>query len=733
VTVAAAGEPIPAGTLPDVGELTDAWLAALPGTSYVAMSRDDLRTHLLDLTTALCRAMTTDQFDAEGPRAVGQALVAAHFTAPAVLDHSIRALGAALAGPDPTVVTTGRLLAVLGAFTSGYADALQERTRLEQEHLSAAALAAHALVEDARTTSEARFRAVFTDAAVGIGITDVDGRVVEVNRALCELFGYTREEFTSQSVFSFAHPEDDPGHWSGVKEMLAGAVDHTRHEKAYFRRDGTSIWADVVLTLVRTPDGAPLFMVGMVQNITERRRLQDRLRHEAEHDPLTGLPNRTVFFEYLEKGLAHPDGHLAVCYLDLDGFKAVNDTLGHDVGDALLRTVAHRLAAELHGHLVARIGGDEFVVLIRDGDGPGGVVDHDALHHYAHAALDAVRRPVRLGGHDIRVSAGVGVVSSADLTERPDSDIPSRAAELMKAADTTLYWAKRAGRDHVAHFDPLRHDADIDRLATSARMPRALADGEFVVEYQPLVRLSDRRMVGVEALVRWDLPDGTRLGPDTFIPLAEETGLIVPLGLWVLEQACRQAAQWRRGDPGSDIYLSVNIAARQVREPDIVAAVARILDETGWPPHALQLELTESDVMGPSPESLETLHTLAAMGVRIAIDDFGTGYSNLAYLRRLPVHTLKLAGSFVTGQHGPNTDAVDVEVAGLLIRLAHVLGLTVVAESVETAEQLHQLWALGCDTGQGHYFAPAVGGHLIPALLHGPVGPVRGHDGQQGP
>jgi diguanylate cyclase (GGDEF)-like protein/PAS domain S-box-containing protein len=697
------------GSLPDVDRLAGDWLDSLPD----GVAGPDQRRRLLALAGTLRDAVVTEPFDPARPRQVGRDLVSAGVTRPSALDATVRTLGDA--GPT---IGHARMFTVVGALTSAYAEALRDHTRSEQDHLGAAALAAHALAEDARHTSEARFHAVFTESAVGIGISDVDGRVLEVNRALCDLFGYSPEELTERSAFSFVHPDDDPAYWAEVKDLLAGEVDHVRREKAYVRRDGTSVWADVELTLVRASDGSPRFMVGMLQDITERRRLQDRLRHQAEHDPLTGLPNRTVFFEHLEEELAQPDRHLAVCYLDLDGFKAVNDTLGHDVGDALLRTVAHRLASELDEHLVARMGGDEFVILVRSPGGP------EHVHRCALAALAAVRRPVRLAGHDIRVSAGVGVVHSSDLTEPAHGvDIPSRAAELMKAADTTLYRAKHDGRDRVAHFDAHRHHSDIGRLATSARMPLALASGEFVVEYQPLVRLPDQRMVGVEALVRWNLPDGTRVGPDVFIPLAEESGLIVPLGQWVLEQACRDAVRWRDADPEAALYLSVNIAARQIREPGVVAEVSRILEQTGWPADALQLELTESDLMGPTPESLETLNALADMGVRIAIDDFGTGYSNLAYLRRLPVHTLKLAGSFVTGQHGPHTDTVDVEVAGLLIRLAHVLGLGVVAESVETADQLDQLRALGCDTGQGYYFAPALAADAIPGMLHRPVGP----------
>jgi EAL domain-containing protein (putative c-di-GMP-specific phosphodiesterase class I) len=347
-----------------------------------------------------------------------------------------------------------------------------------------------------------------------------------------------------------------------------------------------------------------------------------------------------------------------------------------------------------------------------------------------------------VGPHRIVVSASVGVAAQGDGG--------SGSADLMKAADTTLQWAKKDGRNRMARFDAERHRAAVARFELSARMPGALEAGEFVVDYQPLVRLADERVVGVEALVRWQQPDGDRVGPDVFIPVAEETGLIVPLGRWVLAETCRQAVRWRAENPGTELFVSVNVAARQVREPGIVEDVACILADTGWPAHALQLELTESDLMGTTAEPLEALHTLAAMGVRIAIDDFGTGYSNLAYLRTLPVHGLKLAGPFVTGRlpapdgtpssnitgsnitrsnitcgdilDSDNSDEVDLEVLALLIELAHTLGLSVTAEVVETSVQMERLRKLGCDTGQGWYFAPAVAASAVPALLRGPVG-----------
>ena len=304
-------------------------------------------------------------------------------------------------------------------------------------------------------------------------------------------------------------------------------------------------------------------------------------------------------------------------------------------------------------------------------------------------------------------------------------------AELMKAADTTLYRAKKDGRDRYALFDPERHRAEIGRFALSAKMPDALAGGEFVVLYQPLVRLEDQRLVGVEALVRWRQPDGGLLGPDAFVPLAEETGFIVALGRWVLAQACRQATAWWPARSGpAPLFMSVNLAARQVSDPTIVADVERILRDTGWPAESLQLELTETAAMSTSGDPLRTLHTFADMGVWLAVDDFGTGWSNLAYLRELPVHVLKLAGPFVSGRgwrEGARCapDAIDVEVLAHVVRLAHTLGLSVTAEHVETATQVELLRTLGCDVGQGYFFAPAAEADTISAMLRGgPLGQV---------
>lgn len=451
----------------------------------------------------------------------------------------------------------------------------------------------------------------------------------------------------------------------------------------------------------------------MIEDITERYELQQRLRFQALHDPLTGLPNRTLFFETLGRVLdtAGVGQRVGVCFLDLDGFKAINDSLGHDLGDRLLVMIGRRLAACVadHGHLVARMGGDEFVILVDGGN------DTDDAVAVAEAALAAVAAPVHVGEHQLAVSASVGIVQC------PASE--TSASELMKAADTTLYWAKAAGRGRWAVYDPERGARDIARSALVAGLPAALDRGEFVLHYQPIVSLLEGTMLAVEALVRWEHPELGLIGPDRFIGLAEETGLIVRLGEWVLRRACADAERWRREFPEARLVVSVNLAARQADEPAIVDTVADALQTSGLPAGLLQLELTESAVMGSAGEPLRSLHRLAALGVRLAVDDFGTGYSNLAYLRRLPIHCLKLAGPFVEGIRADGADVAadhrDERIVDALVRLAHALELWVTAEAVETDVQAERLRALRCDTGQGRYFGAPAPADAITARLRG--------------
>jgi diguanylate cyclase (GGDEF)-like protein len=469
------------------------------------------------------------------------------------------------------------------------------------------------------------------------------------------------------------------------------------------------VYTEMTLSLLRDGDGQPRYTVAMIQDVTDRRRLHARLRHEARHDPLTGLPNRQLFLERMNELFAGADRdrRVGLCYLDLDEFKVVNDTLGHDLGDRLLAAIARRLEAAVSplGHVVARIGGDEFVVLVTDSTGTDQVVE------VAQAVLDAVAAPVRIGAQDLTVAASVGVV------ERAVRD--SGVEDMMKAADTTLFWAKSAGGQRWALFDAERHAREVTRYTLSTTMPAALQRGEFVVEYQPLVRLSDRALLGVEALVRWQHPIFGRLLPDQFIEVAEASGLIVPLGRWVLAEACRQARRWQC-DHGRDLVVSVNLAVRQIHQPDLAGTVRAVLDETGLDPGLLQLELTESAAMETTGEPMLALRALAAMGIQIAIDDFGTGYSNFAYLCDLPVHTLKLAARFVDGLRDlRRSDPARSRIVAALVGLAHGLGLSATAEGVETAEQAAWLCDLGCDSGQGWLFGRPVPPEEIGLLLGG--------------
>ncbi|WP_405592634.1 EAL domain-containing protein [Streptomyces sp. NBC_01190] len=539
-----------------------------------------------------------------------------------------------------------------------------------------------------------------------------DGSVLAANTALGSLLGNSPESMTSIGADALLGLTGDPHAGAAFHEVLTGRRENLRCTRRIGRPDGSTVRAEI--TLART-GARPLLLT--VEDVGERDGLREQVRHLRMHDPVTLLPNRALFFERLADACdrapggrggrtAVACGRIGLCYLDLDGFKAVNDTLGHRIGDELLAAVAGRLlvCAEPGGHLVARLGGDEFALLLRDSTGTGQAT---AL---AERVLAALQRPFDIAGHRLAVSASIGVV------EREAAG--TSATGLMQAADTTLYWAKADGKARWTLFDPERNEHRMTRQALSSTLRQAVERGEFVLDYQPLVALDSGELRGVEALVRWQHPRFGRLAPNRFIGLAEEDGSIVQLGRWVLAEACRQARAWQRAHPATPLVVSVNVAVRQVWDSDLVADVAAILRETGLPASLLQLELTESAVMGSAGRPLQALHALDEMGVRIAIDDFGTGYSNLAYMSRLPVSALKLDGSFVQGfRSDEHPNPADETIVEALVDLAHRLGLTVTAECVENAEQAERLRRIGCDTGQGWHYSRPVEPEAISRLL----------------
>ncbi len=698
--------------------LARAWAEAVTGTSYVPMGMGELVEYLRGLTDRLADALLVPTFDPAVAQRIGVDLISAHFTSPESLSRTIAVLGELLPGlvGDQVGDAAARISRLTGSLAAGYAGALRERTLEEQEAISRAMLVARRAAEQKLAASEARFRAMFTEAAIGIGIGDLDGNILHANRSLLQMFGYSAEEFRRRNVVEMVHPEDAAGIWQNYEQLVHGERDYFRAEKRFFQASGEVIWTHLTVSLVRDEAGAPAYQVAMLEDVSERQRLQSRLEHQAFHDSLTRLPNRALFSERLARVFAQPAGErrIGLCYLDLDGFKAVNDSLGHDVGDQLLVAVAARLARCCgSGQLVARMGGDEFVILIEDSAGLDEVIT------LAEEILAALAPPMQIGIHQLVVSASIGII------EQPVAE--AGAAELMQAADITQYWAKKDGKGRYAVFDPRRNAGEIARFTLSATMPAAVDRDEFHVDYQPLVDLADGTLRGVEALVRWRHPTYGLLGPDRFIGLAEETGVIVPLGRWVLARACEQARHWRDDFGDATPFVSVNLAPRQLHERGLVADVADILADTGLEPAALQLELTERAVMSDEGGPLKALTELHDMGVRIVIDDFGTGYSNLAYLRRLPVHGLKLDRSFAQGlRPGEDADPTDERIVATLITLAHALALTVTAEGVEIAAQVERLRALCCDFGQGWFFAPPGPPEQIAAILRAttPLGTV---------
>ncbi|ALV35507.1 EAL domain-containing protein [Streptomyces sp. CdTB01] len=578
------------------------------------------------------------------------------------------------------------------------------------------------LDRSAVTESDHIYRSVFADAPLPMAVVDREGLVVSANDGLGALLGSPPATLVGRIAADLVDLASDARTWHAYREVLRGREARLRCTRRLKHPDGRSVWAQVAVHPLPAPaDGLLL----SVTDISAQRELQGRLRHLQMHDPVTRLPNRTLFFERLTAALeagAYEDGgtgRIGLCYLDLDGFKAINDTLGHRVGDRLLAAVAERLTrcadeagyARASAPLVARLGGDEFALLVEDSTGT------DQLAELAESVLKAVQAPFDLADRRLSVSASIGVVERHAAGTTPTA--------LMQAADTTLYWAKADGKARWTLFDPERNAHRMTRQALASTLRPAIERGEFVLEYQPLVGMEDGRLRGVEALVRWNHPQFGVLTPNRFIGLAEEDGSIVPLGRWALRTACRQARRWQLDHPDRPpLFVSVNVAVRQVWDSDLVADVAQTLAETGLAPDLLQLELTESAVMGSAGRPLQALQALSDMGVHIAIDDFGTGYSNLAYLSRLPVSVLKLDGSFVRGfQYESDKDGAvppnpaDEVVVEAMIQLAHRLGLTVTAECVETSAQATRLRRIGCDTGQGWLYSRPVSPGRIAELM----------------
>jgi len=549
-------------------------------------------------------------------------------------------------------------------------------------------------------SSRERFAALVQHSSDVVSVIDRDGVICYQSRSCVRVLQRTAESMLERPVWEFMDPDQ--------AEVLRRAIDSAAEEAlriqsvntAWRREDGTSCNLEVTITnLLDNADVAGLVLNS--RDVTDRTILQEQLLHQAFHDSLTSLSNRAMFKSRLEHALTRRDlkpAALAVLFLDIDGFKEINDTLGHSSGDTLLVQVAKRLDGVVRPNdTVARFGGDEFAILVEDLADPAYTI---TLAERVNAVL---QEPYRLADSTVHVSASVGIAHYGEHA--------ADAEAMLRNADLAMYRAKAATTGGYALYDPSMHAGLVERVRLEADLRSALETGGLAVHYQPLINMRSGTVSGVEALCRWQHPELGNVPPTEFIPLAESTGLIHVLGEWVLREACRQTVWWRQEYPElADLKVSVNVSARQLHHGDLATVVTQVLDATGLPADCLTLEMTESVLLDDAGSTLTSLRAIRAMGVRLAIDDFGTGYSSLSYLHRFPVDVLKIDRSFIERLSHAN----DAALVSTIVRLGHTMNLETVAEGIERPDEMLMLRRQGCTTGQGYYFAPA----LPPDDLH---------------
>ncbi|HEX7304328.1 EAL domain-containing protein [Lentzea sp.] len=673
----------------DSPERAARWAAAISTTLLANLTREKLEQLLGGYVEQLLGG------DVEAARQVGRSMVEHDFISSATLEQTLAHLG------EHTPVTPARL----AALAAGYAEALRDRTLGQQEISRTAAINAMRRAESAVKASETKFKAVFESSAFGIIVSGLKGDIIDVNEALLTMLGYTAGDVARMSGRDFVHPDDRAGLRELAKELIASPYDNIRVEKRMVRADGETIQTHMAISLVREDDGTPPYFVTMVESMDEMRDLQSQLVRQSLNDMRTGLPNRAQFLGWLEGavGSRGPET-LALVQIDVDGFRGVNDAFGHEAGDRVLMTIAGHLNAVFPEEVgrVARIGADEFGVLVEN---PRDVPAVIALVDEFTARLDEA---TWIDGHGIGVTTSIGIVAR----QARGGD----AADLLRAADVTVGWAKSDGKAQWALYDRERDLRDRERYALAASIPGALEEGQFRVDYQPVRSLTDGSVLALEAKIAWDHPERGVLCPEAFLDQASDNGMIVRLVRWALAEACEQAGGWYATLGDRTPVLSIDLPTRLCQEPELVAEVARVLTRAGLPASKLRFELHERLPVLLNDAQLEELTILAERGVELVLDHLTGGNAGVSRLRMLPWSGVKFSPTVVHGLDA-GANRVDKTAAVALLEWAAILRLPMFAEDVRSEAEAARLAALGVVGGQGSHFGPAVPATEVPALL----------------
>lgn len=530
-----------------------------------------------------------------------------------------------------------------------------------------------------------RFHHAFQSAPTGMALVRIDdGRIVDANQSLAEMLRVDQDRLVGCTLREFTHPDDVHAAQPHRARLELGIVDSYRIDQRYQRYGGGFVWARTRVSM--TEDDGVALAITHIEDVSEQRRSAEQLQYAARHDDLTGLPNRSYLMQLLSARLSHAEvDEVSVLFVDLDNFKVINDSLGHGIGDELLKLVSARFQSTLRDEdVLARFGGDEFIAVL---NGPPSDV--------AERLRRVVERPVQIGEHELYVTTSIGCARNHE----PDMS----STDLVRDADAAMYRAKARGRNCVESFEVGSRESSVRALRTAGELRRGIERGEIVPYFQPIVDLATGYVMGYEVLARWLHPDRGLLVPADFLPLAEETGLLVDLGAAILRDSLSQLAVWREhGNAFSDCLLSINVGTRQLIDPGFVRVVAQALSETGVDADSIWLEITETTLLADVKTAESALRSLRGLGVHLSVDDFGTGYSSLTYLKRFPVEAIKIDRSFVAGLGVESDDSM---IVAAVVKLGQSLGLAVIAEGIESPLQLSELRALGCTRGQGYLFS----------------------------